>query len=105
MTIGGLLRSLPQPNSFTLVDVLLLVLGSKTGQQGLSYEGINLFSADLSRVATGGGTAGYEAQFALDNGDAAVLLAWLFVVATAVILFNLLADIMYGVLDPRIRVK
>jgi peptide/nickel transport system permease protein len=30
-------------------------------------------------------------------------MAWLMVVATMVILFNLIADILYGVFDPRIR--
>jgi peptide/nickel transport system permease protein len=30
-------------------------------------------------------------------------MAWLMVVAIAVILFNLIADILYGVLDPRVR--
>ena len=52
------------------------------------------------------GIAGMGQLFlgALDHRDATVLLAWLFVTATAVILFNLFADIMYGVLDPRIRV-
>jgi peptide/nickel transport system permease protein len=38
-------------------------------------------------------------------GDAPVLLAWFVVVAIAVIVGNLLADILYGVLDPRIRVS
>ena len=37
------------------------------------------------------------------NIDFNVMLAWLLVTATIVILFNLLADILYGVLDPRIR--
>jgi peptide/nickel transport system permease protein len=32
-----------------------------------------------------------------------VMLGWLLVTAAIVILFNLIADIMYGVLDPRIR--
>ena len=41
---------------------------------------------------------------ALLQGDVAVLEAWLIVVAVFVILFNLLADIFYGLLDPRIRV-
>lgn len=40
----------------------------------------------------------------LTGGDAPVLLAWFLVVAIFVIVFNLLADLMYGVLDPRIRV-
>jgi peptide/nickel transport system permease protein len=36
-------------------------------------------------------------------GDFPVILAWMMVVATFIILFNLIADIIYGVLDPRIR--
>jgi len=40
---------------------------------------------------------------ALVNGDTNVLLPWLMVSAVFVILFNLLADVLYGVLDPRIR--
>ena len=35
--------------------------------------------------------------------DANIMLAYLLITATFVILFNLLADILYGVLDPRIR--
>ena len=37
------------------------------------------------------------------TGDTAILLPWLMVTATFIILFNLLADVLYGVLDPRIR--
>jgi len=40
---------------------------------------------------------------ALTAGDAYVILAWLMVGAFFVILFNLIADVLYGVLDPRIR--
>ena len=29
--------------------------------------------------------------------------AWLMITATAVIVFNILADVLYAVLDPRIR--
>jgi peptide/nickel transport system permease protein len=36
-------------------------------------------------------------------GDAVVLASWVIVVAVFIVLFNLLADILYGVLDPRIR--
>jgi peptide/nickel transport system permease protein len=32
-----------------------------------------------------------------------VLLAWLMVTSILVILFNLIADVLYAVLDPRIR--
>ena len=38
------------------------------------------------------------------TGDAPVLLSWFVVVATTVIIFNLIADVIYGVVDPRIRV-
>jgi peptide/nickel transport system permease protein len=39
----------------------------------------------------------------LFNQDIYPIMAWLMVVAVAVILFNLIADILYGVLDPRVR--
>ena len=42
---------------------------------------------------------------AFGAGDAPFLLAWFFVGAVAVIAFNLLADVMYVVLDPRIRLS
>jgi peptide/nickel transport system permease protein len=37
------------------------------------------------------------------QGDTSILLPWLMVTAAFVVLFNLLADVLYGVLDPRIR--
>ena len=30
-------------------------------------------------------------------------MAWLMITATMIIIFNLIADITYGVLDPRVR--
>jgi peptide/nickel transport system permease protein len=42
---------------------------------------------------------------ALGGGDAPVLLGWFLIVAVFVIVFNLIADLMYSVLDPRIRVS
>lgn len=41
---------------------------------------------------------------AVRSYDPNTLLAWLMVTGVFVILFNLIADILYGVLDPRIRV-
>ncbi len=41
---------------------------------------------------------------ALLQGDVNVILAWMMVTALFVILFNLAADIIYGLLDPRIRI-
>ena len=40
---------------------------------------------------------------ALLNGDVPVLEAWLVVTAIFIVAFNLIADVLYGVLDPRIR--
>ncbi len=40
---------------------------------------------------------------ALQNGDVNVLLPWLLISAAFIILFNLIADLLYGWLDPRIR--
>jgi peptide/nickel transport system permease protein len=40
---------------------------------------------------------------ALQASDPYPVMAWLMIVATMVILFNLIADILYGVFDPRIR--
>lgn len=40
---------------------------------------------------------------ALLQGDTAVVLPWMIVTAVFIIAFNLLADVLYGVLDPRIR--
>jgi peptide/nickel transport system permease protein len=39
----------------------------------------------------------------LFNLDFNVMLGWLLITAVIVILFNLIADILYGILDPRIR--
>lgn len=40
---------------------------------------------------------------ALLQGDTAIVLPWMIVTAVFIIAFNLLADVLYGVLDPRIR--
>ena len=40
---------------------------------------------------------------ALLQGDVKMLEGWFLVVAVCIIAFNLLADVMYGLLDPRIR--
>jgi len=40
---------------------------------------------------------------ALQNGDAPVLAVWVIVTAGFVLLFNLFADLTYGLLDPRVR--
>jgi peptide/nickel transport system permease protein len=40
---------------------------------------------------------------AVTKPDVNELLAWLMVTATIVIVLNLIADLLYGALDPRIR--
>jgi peptide/nickel transport system permease protein len=35
--------------------------------------------------------------------DTNAVLSWLLVAATAVVLFNLIADLLYAVVDPRVR--
>jgi peptide/nickel transport system permease protein len=40
---------------------------------------------------------------AVRDNDAYLMMGWLLISATIVILFNLIADLLYGVLDPRIR--
>jgi len=40
---------------------------------------------------------------ALGASDPYPVMAWLMVVATMVVVFNLIADVLYGVVDPRIR--
>jgi peptide/nickel transport system permease protein len=40
---------------------------------------------------------------ALGGADPYPVMAWLMVTATMIIFFNLIADILYGVLDPRVR--
>ena len=40
---------------------------------------------------------------ALGGADPFPIMAWLMITATVIIVFNLIADILYGVLDPRVR--
>jgi peptide/nickel transport system permease protein len=40
---------------------------------------------------------------ALQTSDPYPVMAWLMIVATMVVTFNLVADVLYGVVDPRIR--
>jgi peptide/nickel transport system permease protein len=42
---------------------------------------------------------------AVNNGDTQVILPWMLVVGAIIVLFNLVADILYGVLDPRVRLS
>jgi peptide/nickel transport system permease protein len=48
------------------------------------------------------GMGNYLVQNLLSQ-DAYPVMAWLMITATSIIIFNLVADILYGVLDPRVR--
>src|SRR5438270_1187743 len=68
------------------VDIGLLFGGLLVTEQIFSWPGMGRLFLD-----------------ALQNGDTNVLLPWLMVTALFIIAFNLLADVLYGTLDPRIR--
>jgi peptide/nickel transport system permease protein len=41
----------------------------------------------------------------LTAGDTNVLIPWLMVTGAFIVAFNLLADVLYGALDPRVRLQ
>ena len=47
----------------------------------------------------------YFLEDGLGQSDLNVVLGWLIVSAFFVVLFNLIADLLYAVLDPRIRLS
>jgi peptide/nickel transport system permease protein len=47
----------------------------------------------------------YLIQDGIQKNDINVVLGWLLVAAFFVIVFNLIADLLYAVLDPRIRLS
>jgi len=51
------------------------------------------------------GMGEYLIQDGIKNNDTNVVLGWLMVSAAFVVLFNLIADLLYAVLDPRIRLS
>jgi peptide/nickel transport system permease protein len=55
------------------------------------------------RVFVWHGMGEYLLNDGIGNNDINVVLGWLLVSATAVVLLNLVADVLYAVLDPRIR--
>ena len=82
----GLRNALIPLVTIMAVDIGLLFGGLLVTEQIFSIPG-------MGRVFLG----------AVEGGDTNVLLPWLMVTATFIIAFNLLADVIYGLLDPRIR--
>ena len=48
---------------------------------------------------------GYYFVQSLQRYDTYAVMAFLMIVATSVIIFNLIADLVYGILDPRVRLE
>jgi peptide/nickel transport system permease protein len=55
------------------------------------------------KVFVWNGMGRYLLEDGIANNDINVVLGWLIVSAAVIVLFNLIADILYAVLDPRIR--
>ncbi|WP_216209450.1 ABC transporter permease [Amycolatopsis aidingensis] len=72
-----------------------------------------LFSVNFAQVLTGAiitervfawNGMGTILVNAVNQNDPDVMMGWLVLVAVTVVVFNLIADLVYGILDPRIRV-
>lgn len=72
-----------------------------------------LFSVNFAAVLTGAiitervfnwNGMGSVLVESVTKNDPNVMMGWLVIIAITVIVFNLIADLMYGILDPRIRV-
>ena len=82
----GVRNALIPVTTLAAVDVGLLVGGLIVTERVFQYPGMGLLFLD-----------------ALTSGDYPILLATVMIVATAVFVMNLAADLLYAVLDPRIR--
>ena len=80
------LNALIPVTTLAAVDVGLRVGGLIVTERVFQYPGMGLLFLD-----------------ALNSGDYPILLATVMIVATAVFVMNLAADLLYAVLDPRIR--
>jgi peptide/nickel transport system permease protein len=69
------------------IDFTTVVAGAVITENVFSWEGMGRFLVQKGILAN----------------DVNVTLAWMFVVSIVVVLFNLIADILYAFLDPRIR--
>ena len=72
--------------TLALLDVGAVVGGLIITEVVFSYPGMGVFFLN-----------------AYDVGDFPKLMPWMVIIMTSVILFNLIADVLYAVLDPRIR--
>jgi peptide/nickel transport system permease protein len=70
----------------TALDIAALLGGAVVTERVFQWHGLGEFFLD-----------------SVGDKDAYAMMGWLLVSAIIVILFNLVADLLYGVLDPRIR--
>jgi peptide/nickel transport system permease protein len=70
----------------TALDIAALLGGAVVTERVFQWHGLGEFFLD-----------------AVGDKDAYAMMGWLLISAIIVILFNLIADLLYGVLDPRIR--
>jgi peptide/nickel transport system permease protein len=70
----------------TALDIAALLGGAIITEQVYQWHGLGEFFLDSVR-----------------DKDAHAMMGWLLLSAIIVIAFNLIADLLYGVLDPRIR--
>jgi peptide/nickel transport system permease protein len=75
----------------TALDVAFLLGGAIVTERVFQWRGMGTLFLDAVNNQGRGGV------------DINVMLGWLLFTAFIVIMFNLIADILYGVLDPRIR--
>jgi peptide/nickel transport system permease protein len=73
-----------------------------TTQVALDFGGLFAGAVVTEQIFALDGMGNFYIQ-ALFSGDPYPVMAWLVIVSIMVILFNLIADVLYGVLDPRIR--
>ena len=53
----------------------------------------------------GVGGLGQDAVTAISNGDLPVIIAFVLIASTFVVVANILVDLLYAVLDPRVRIS
>jgi peptide/nickel transport system permease protein len=74
--------------TFAALDVGAIIGGLIITEQVFQWPGMGLYFLN-----------------SFSDGDYARVLPWMMIVVVSVVIFNLIADILYGVLDPRIRVE
>jgi peptide/nickel transport system permease protein len=86
MTRHALRNALIPLVTVVAIDIGAVIGGAVITERVFSWQGMGALLVD-----------------AVGANDVNVLLAWLMVTSVVVVVFNLIADVLYAVLDPRIR--